>query len=207
MHNLIVLYSTHEGHTETIARYLAAALTGGDSISADAIDLAKLPAGFSLSGYNAVIIAASVHRQKHSPAMLEFVRRNIRALEAVPSAFLSVSLSQAGAEDPSASHQKRTAAADAARGMMQSFFMEAGWHPTIAKPVAGALRYTQYNWLMRFVMKQIARRSGGATDTSRDWVYTDWAGLDRLAEELTALIPAKKTAADSQPAWNECVLQ
>jgi menaquinone-dependent protoporphyrinogen oxidase len=33
-------------------------------------------------------------------------------------------------------------------------------------------------------MKRIAKEAGGATDTSRDYEYTDWVGLDRFVDEL-----------------------
>ena len=42
------------------------------------------------------------------------------------------------------------------------------------------LLYTQYNVLIRFVMKRIAKHAGGATDTSRDHEYTDWVALDQF---------------------------
>ena len=48
--------------------------------------------------------------------------------------------------------------------------------------VAGALLYTRYNFLVRFVMRQITKAEGGDTDTSRDYEYTDWDAVDRFAE-------------------------
>lgn len=68
--------------------------------------------------------------------------------------------------------------------MLHRSFEETGWHPTRVKPVAGALLYTKYGLLLRFVMKLIAKRAGGATDTSRDHKYTDWVALDRFVDEL-----------------------
>ena len=65
-----------------------------------------------------------------------------------------------------------------------SLWADAGWHPERVVPVAGALRYSQYNFLVRFVMKRIARKSGGSTDTTRDHDYTDWAALDRFVSEF-----------------------
>jgi menaquinone-dependent protoporphyrinogen oxidase len=73
---------------------------------------------------------------------------------------------------------------------MDQFIRETGWRPTHIKPVAGALLYTTYNPLIRFVMKRIAKKAGAETDTSRDYEYTDWVELDRftgtLATELAA---------------------
>ena len=45
-------------------------------------------------------------------------------------------------------------------------------------PVAGALAYSQYNFLVKLVMKGIARRAGAPTDTSRDYEFTDWPAVD-----------------------------
>ena len=57
-------------------------------------------------------------------------------------------------------------------------------HRQWVKPVAGALLYSKYNPLVRFVMKRIAKEAGAAHDTSRDYEYTDWVGLDRFVDEL-----------------------
>jgi menaquinone-dependent protoporphyrinogen oxidase len=61
---------------------------------------------------------------------------------------------------------------------------ETGWHPRRVELVAGALPYTRYNFLVRFVMRRISRKEGGDTDTSRDYEYTDWAAVDRFAAEF-----------------------
>jgi menaquinone-dependent protoporphyrinogen oxidase len=77
---------------------------------------------------------------------------------------------------------------------LEAFFAETGWHPKRAKPIAGALLYTKYNLLMRFIMKCIAKESGGDTDTSKDFEYTDWAALDRFVYEFAAEIPSEIAA-------------
>ena len=147
----------------------------------------RLPLEFSLDSYEAAILTASVHLGKHEPEMVEFVKRHRAELERTPAAFLSVSLSEAGAEDPAAPPDRRAQSAADVERMIQEFLSETAWHPSHIHAVAGALLYTQYNFLVRFVMKIIAKRAGGSTDTSRDHEYTDWAALDRFVEEL---IPA-----------------
>jgi menaquinone-dependent protoporphyrinogen oxidase len=56
----------------------------------------------------------------------------------------------------------------------------------------GALLYTQYGFVKRHVMKKIARDTGNlGTDTSRDYVYTEWDGVKRFVEDFLArLAPA-----------------
>ncbi len=75
---------------------------------------------------------------------------------------------------------------------MDTFFIETGWTPHQAHGVAGALFYTKYNPLVRMVLKRIAKKAGGATDTSRDYEYTDWAALERIVEDFAGQLP--KTA-------------
>ena len=66
--------------------------------------------------------------------------------------------------------------------IIDRFVTETGWRPTTTKIVAGALLYTRYNWLKRLVMRRIARKAGGDTDTTRDHVYTDWNDVRGFAE-------------------------
>jgi menaquinone-dependent protoporphyrinogen oxidase len=179
----LVLYATREGHTRRIAEYVAAALRTHDLVT-HLVNAANIREGFSPAEYSTAILIASVHRSRHEREMIQYVKRHLGELERIPSAFLSVSLSAAGAENTSAPAQRRAQASADVRKMIDAFLAETGWRPTFVKAVAGALTYSKYNFLMRFVMKRIARAAGGDTDTSRDYEYTDWKALDRLVDEF-----------------------
>ena len=183
MKPILVLYATREGQTRRIAQYLAASARAR-GLSADSVDASQVPAGFSLDNYSAAILSASVHLGRHEKEMIGFVKLYRTELELLPTVFLSVSLSEAGAEDAALPPERRGQAAADVQKMIDAFITETGWHPNKIQAVAGALRYTKYNRLLRFVMKRIAARAGGSTDTSRDREYTDWAALDRLIDEL-----------------------
>lgn len=184
-----VFYATREGQTRKIAEHLGARLAGQRL----AVTVADLAGGGDappprIEDLDAVILAASVHVQRHEEEMARFVREHRAALEQIPAAFLSVSLSEAGAEDAQAPAARRTQAGADARQMMVRFLDEMAWHPEHAMPVAGALLYTRYNPLLRLIMQQIARRAGATTDTSKDVEYTDFAALDRFADRFAAEI-------------------
>lgn len=55
---------------------------------------------------------------------------------------------------------------------------------------AGTLRYTRYGFFKRFLMKQINKREGGDTDTSRDYEYTDWDAVTAFANEFLGRLEA-----------------
>jgi menaquinone-dependent protoporphyrinogen oxidase len=183
MDTILVLYATREGQTRKIAEHVGEWFrTHGQA--ARVVDVASPPEGFDLTGYRAVVLAASVHAGRHEREMVRFVKAHRAALERMPTAFLSVSLSEAGAEDARRSPEARAKASADVQGMIDVFVADTGLHPASVKPVAGALLYTRYGRIVRFVMKQIARKQGGSTETSSDHEYTDWAALDRFVESL-----------------------
>lgn len=182
-----VFYATREGHTHKIAERVADDLRQR-GFEAEVRDL-RGEAAIDLKNFSSAILAASVHIGRHEPEMLEFVKQHRAELEAMPSAFLSVTLSEAGAERANATLEEHARFVADVQGMLDRFFKETGWHPHHVKPVAGALLYTKYNFLIRFVMRRIARNAGAATDTSRDYEYTDWVALDHFVQELVEGLP------------------
>jgi menaquinone-dependent protoporphyrinogen oxidase len=186
MFPVLVLYATREGQTRRIAEYISDSMRAR-GFAVEVVNATELPDGFSLGAYSKVIVAASVHRERHQKEIIDFVKGHRKELDGVPGAFVSVSLSQAGAEDSAAPPERRAKAAADVEHMIFRFLAETGWHPSKIKAVAGALMYTKYNFVLRFVIKRVAKAAGGSTDTSRDHEYTDWIGLDRFLDEFLTI--------------------
>ena len=93
----------------------------------------------------------------------------------MPSAFFSVSASAASAE-PRGPAEARTA--------MQRFLTETRWDPDMMTTIAGAMAYTKYPLLLRWVLREISRRAGGPTDMSKDHELTDWAQVAEFAHHF-----------------------
>ncbi len=189
MKTIGVLFATREGHTRRIAEHVAADLRVR-GLHPEVENLRERAAAINLRDYSGVILVASVHAGEHEAEMVKFVKAHRGALEAIPAAFLSVTLSEAGAERADATPLEHAQFVAEVEQMIDKFFVETGWHAQRVKPVAGALLYTRYNVLLRFLMKRIARKSGGSTDTSRDHVYTDWQALDQFVDEFALEISA-----------------
>jgi menaquinone-dependent protoporphyrinogen oxidase len=163
---------------ERIAAVIRAAGT-----DVEVVDIQR-PYHIDLAGYTTACVAASVHLGRHERAAVDFVKAHRAELERLSAAFISVSLSEAGVENTRRSELERGQSAADVQRVIDHFIKETGWRPARVFPVAGALAFTRYNLLLRFVMKQIARKAGGPTDTSRDHELTDWAAVDRFASEL-----------------------
>jgi menaquinone-dependent protoporphyrinogen oxidase len=181
MTKILIAYGTSEGHTAKIARYLADVIRG-HGCEAYAVDVERATAG-KPDGYDAVIVGASVHMGKHERYVLHYIRQNRNILQRLPSAFFSVSLA---ARDDSEEARKEV------EGYLDKFVQQTGWRPRQIGRFAGALLYTRYGFFKRSIMRKIARDKGNPdTDTSRDYVYTDWDSVRRFAEEFLESLTAE----------------
>jgi len=178
-----IFFATREGQTRKIAERVAADIRA-HGIDADVVDVRTLRSPIRWADYTIACVAASVHGGHHEREMIAFARQHRDELVRRRAAFLSVTLSEAGAEDPEAPLDRRQRAAADAQRMIDVFIAETGWRPARSLPVAGALAYSRYNFFIRFVMKRIARSYGAPTDTSRDYEFTNWAAIDAMAEQL-----------------------
>jgi menaquinone-dependent protoporphyrinogen oxidase len=169
MARILVVYGTSDGHTAKVAHSIADTLrTLGDD--PDVIEAGK--AGPRPENYAAVVVAASVHTGGYQRSVRRWVRAHSGVLNRQPTAFVSVCLGVLQ-QDP-AVQQELSA-------IIGRFLTATGWRPGETKPVAGALPYTRYNPIKRWVMKRIVGGAGGDTDTSRDYEYTDWTDLRAFA--------------------------
>jgi menaquinone-dependent protoporphyrinogen oxidase len=185
MARTLIVYASHHGQTAKIVERMAARLRGhGHEVTVWRAD--RVAPGASIAGFDAYLVAGSVELGRHQRSVRDFVRSHLAELEAAPSAFVSVCGALIGgwSEGPSE-----------ARKYVDRFLAETGWHPRTARSLAGAVAYTKYGWFTRWMMKQISRKTGRPTDTSRDWEGTDWPAVDRLADELAdAASPSARTA-------------
>ena len=178
MARLLIVNGTNEGQTRKIAGHVAeTAREAGHE--AEVVDSAIGPVLVPPHRYDAVVVAGSVHAGKHQRSLARFVRASLAELTRLPTAFFSVSLSATGSDLPGA------------RKCADAFLHETGWFPSMVRLTAGALAYSRYGPVKRWIMKRIARKAGGGTDTSRDYEYTDWAKLrEDVVVFLARAVPA-----------------
>ena len=172
MARILVVYGTTEGHTAKVAGAISETLhrNGAEVDVRAADDPAPAP-----DGYDAVIVAASVHAGRYQKSVQKWVRAHAATLSRKPAAFISVCL---GVLQHDAKVQRDL------QTIVEQFVASTGWRPSVVKFVAGALPYTKYGWLRRLVMKRIVAKAGGDTDTHRDYEYTDWNDLRHFTADF-----------------------
>jgi menaquinone-dependent protoporphyrinogen oxidase len=176
MSRVLVLYGTTDGQTARIAGSLAEAVHDA-GVTADLVDASHADPDPEV--YAGVIVAASVHAGGYQRAVDRWVRAHAAALTTRPTAFVSVCLGVLQ-HDPKVDADLRR--------IRDRFFDATGWHPATVHVVAGALPYTRYNWLKRWVMRRIAAKAGGDTDVSRDYEYTDWNDVRDFAVSFAGVV-------------------
>lgn len=185
MSRVFIAYGTGYGHTERISQRIAEILTAaGHEVQVRRGD--QLAPGFSLTDYDAIVVAASVRYGRHQRYIRDFVRRYAARLNLVPSAFVSVCGAMA---------ESSPQGVELAQQYVQKFLRETGWRPWTARSFGGDLPYTRYKPLTRWMMQLISRRTGRPTDTSRDYDFTDWAMVDGFGRELVDRLAANPTTA------------
>jgi len=172
MARIAIVYTTVEGHTSEIVDRMAARLRGtGNGVEIFEAEAAPR----SLSGFDGVLVGGSIHMGKQHPSLVKFAKRHRAELDAMPDAFFSVSMA---AVRPDPERQ------DEAMAAVRTFTETCGWHPGAVGLFGGALLYTQYGFIKRRVMRHIAAKKHDDTDMTRDWDYTDYAAVDRFADEF-----------------------
>lgn len=176
---LLILYGTTEGQTRKIAHFIEdeAEQKGWGATVYNLTEEAPVPKGF-----DAVIIASSIHMGKYQAAVADYAKRHAQELNKIPTAFLSVSLTAAGDDEESWKELHE---------ITDHFLAFCGWQPTETMQVAGALKYTQYDYLKKTLLRMIARNAGGSTDTSQDHEYTNW---DEIRQLVRNFLPIKVIA-------------
>ncbi|MFW6436847.1 MAG: flavodoxin domain-containing protein [Halococcoides sp.] len=189
MARIAICFATVEGQTERIACRMAGQFEarGHDPT---VVNVERPPEAFDPAAFDAVIVAASVHFGDHSATARSFVADHLDALQAVPSAFVSVSLA-AAESDP----ESQATAAE----YLETFLEATGWSPDRTTSVAGSLRYPEYRLPKRLMMRFKLGREGKPTDTSREYEATDWAALDRFTESIATGVDGAPIDGKRQP--------
>ena len=175
---VLLAYATTEGQTRRIAEAVAAQVGGlGHSVTVLPVEAAAEP----LPAFDAAVLAGSVHLGRFQSALETFARRAAPVLSAHPTLFLSVSLSAAGDDPEDWAGLER---------ILARFQDDTGFRPDRIVHVAGAFRFSEYDFFRSWAMRWIAHRKGVAVDPEADLELTDWPALSAAVADWATRLPA-----------------
>lgn len=181
---ILIVFTTVDGHTREVATHMAKRFTDA-GFGAVLADPQRVTDPLRTDDLDGVVLAGPVRFGRHPRALRGFARRNRDALHRTESAFVSVS-GAAMSDDPEAREE--------ARGYVERFGDRTGWTPDATLCVGGALAYTKYDPVTRWVMRSVSGKAGLSTDTGRDHDYTDWESVDAFVDDFSRRVRKRRAA-------------
>lgn len=172
MANILIIYSTTDGHTRSICERLQNLVAAHHAV--ELVAMAEQP-GIDLAPFDKIVIGASIRYGKHQPEVFDFIKRNQAALEAKPSAFFSVNVV---ARKP----EKNTPETNP---YLQKFLRKIDWAPRNLAVFAGKIDYPRYGFVDRTMIRFILWMTKGPTDPTLTIEFTDWDKVDEFARTVT----------------------
>ncbi len=177
MSEVLVLYSTVDGHTRRICERLRDVVQSkGHRVTLASLDEGTPPA---IERFDKVVIGASIRYGKHRPNVARFMREHQPLLAARPSAFFSVNIV---ARKPN----KNTPQTNP---YMRKFLRQLSWRPRELAVFAGKLDYPRYGFWDRHISRFIMLLTSGPTDPKTVVEFTDWKEVERFGQVISEMQP------------------
>jgi menaquinone-dependent protoporphyrinogen oxidase len=175
MAQLLLLYSTTDGHTLKICRRLQQLIEQqGHQVSVIPLDEA---ARVDLQAFDTIVIGASIRYGRHSRQVTEFIERNTPLLESKANAFFSVNIV---ARKPNR-NQPGT------NPYLRKFLRQIAWRPQALAVFAGKLDYPRYRFFDRWMIRLIMLMTHGPTDPTAVIEFTDWQQVEAFGRRICTL--------------------
>jgi menaquinone-dependent protoporphyrinogen oxidase len=174
MANILITYSTTDGHTRSICEHLQKLVAEQHDVVLSALDDDP---GIDLTPFDKVVIGASIRYGKHQKQVLDFIERNQAALESRPNAFFSVNVV---ARKP----EKNTPETNP---YLQKFLKNIEWKPGNLAVFAGKIDYPRYGFIDKHMIRFILWMGKGPTDLTGTFEFTDWNKVDEFAELISRM--------------------
>lgn len=175
MANILIVYSTTDGHTLRICQRLQqvieqqnhrAKLVPVDEVQEEHLALS-----------DKIVIGASVRHGKHRQQVYDFIKRNMHVLESKPGAFFSVNVV---ARKPDKNRPDTNP-------YMKQFKKKSSWKPDALAVFAGKIDYQKYGFLDRHVIRLIMWLTKGPTHPNTVADFTDWKEVEAFGRRVCTM--------------------
>lgn len=176
MSQVLLVYSSVDGHTREICERLSGALeTQGHRATIEELTPSSAP---DPADYDAIVVGASIRYGKHRPEVAEFIESKREVLESKPSAFFSVN---AVARKPA----KQTAETNP---YVRKYMESITWKPELVGVFAGKIDYPRYGFVDKHMIRFIMWMTKGPTDLQGTFEFTDWSAVDDFASDFGKMV-------------------
>ena len=175
MADILILYSTTDGHTKKICHRLQSVVEQhGHKVKLLSIGH---EANADLGTFDKIIVGASIRYGKHNRKVYDFIARNKKILDNKPSAFFSVNLT---ARKPDKNRPD-------SNPYLRKFLRQVAWRPNEVAVFAGKIDYPKYRVFDRLIIRIIMHLTNGPTDSQAVVEFTDWEQVESFARVISEM--------------------
>lgn len=175
MANILILYSTTDGHTKKICHSIQSVVEQhGHEVKLLSIGHES---NLDLEAFDKIVVGASVRYGKHNREVYDFIARSKKILEDKPSAFFSVNLT---ARKPDKSQPDTNP-------YLQKFLKQVSWRPNEVAVFAGKVDYPKYRFFDRLIIRLIMYITNGPTDPKTVVAFTDWDQVENFGRTISGM--------------------
>tara|TARA_B100000963_G_scaffold74319_1_gene62466 strand:+ start:2236 stop:2754 length:519 start_codon:yes stop_codon:yes gene_type:complete len=169
--NLLVIYSSTDGHTKIICEKIIQNLENSNNTELVPLERAT---NLDLSKFDKILIGASIRYGKHSNDLYKFIKSNKKILDQKETAFFSVNVVA----------RKIEKSKPETNPYIKKFLKISNWKPSKVAVFAGKVDYPNYKFFDKYAIKLIMFITKGPTDTTRSYEFTNWSKVEAFAKEL-----------------------
>ncbi|HEY9050663.1 MAG TPA: menaquinone-dependent protoporphyrinogen IX dehydrogenase [Gammaproteobacteria bacterium] len=175
MANILILYSTTDGHTKKICLKIQSVV---ESLGHD-VKLFPIEdkSDIDIMSFDKIIIGASIRYGKHKKEVIDFVDQNQLMLKNKPSAFFSVNVV---ARKSDKNHPDTNP-------YMRKFLSQVSWRPDKLEVFAGKIDYKKYRFFDRWMIRMIMFMTNGPTDPETVTEFTDWHQVEKFGRDISQM--------------------
>jgi menaquinone-dependent protoporphyrinogen oxidase len=166
MANILIVYSTTDGHTRRICERIKQVVEEQDH-KVVLVSVNDDP-DIDIEPFDKVVIGASIRYGKHRPPVYRFIKINQDKLDSKANAFFSVNVV---ARKPEKNEPE-------SNPYLQKFLRQISWQPKKLAVFAGKIDYPIYTFWDRQVIRLIMWMTKGPTDPRAVVDFTDWNTVD-----------------------------
>ena len=170
MANILIMYSTTDGHTLEICQYLKQVIERNDNrVTLHSMDD---DSSVDMSAFDKIVLGASIRYGKHGKQVYRYIKNNQQILDSKPNAFFSVNVV---ARKPEKNRPETNP-------YLKKFLKQITWQPRELAVFAGKLDYPSYSFRDRQIIRFIMWMTKGPTDPDTVIDFTDWNQVEAFGQ-------------------------
>ena len=174
----LILYNSVNGQTEKICRNIITHMHK-QGLACHLQNIHALSHHLHLAEYKSVLFGMPVRYGKHNRQMISFIKNNSSQIQQMPFGLFSVNLTARKADKNSA----------ATNPYIIRLLQEIRLQPQLVGVMAGSLKYPEYQWIDRIMIRLIMKITGGPTDTGVACTeFTNWQQVRQFTQEYISVL-------------------